>query len=295
MKRNDLEWRFRCAKPIPKSGKTLIMGIVNLTPDSFYDGGRAANPHEAMKQALAMLAAGADIIDFGAESSRPGASAVQETEEIHRLGNIVALLRAETDAPISIDTYQVGTASHALKQGADMVNDITALRGGWNGTEGESGPMAELAARENAHVILMHMPSPPASMQETPRYVDAMVEITGFLAQRATAAERAGISKENIWLDPGFGFGKTFSHNREILLRLGEFTSLGYPLAVGLSRKRLIADALGLPPDERLEASLALAVMAAWSGADIVRVHDVKATVRAVSMLDAIRFGQVAK
>ncbi len=289
MKDANAEWRFRRAKPIPRGGKTLIMGIVNLTPESFSGGGPAPEPREAAERALAMLAAGADIIDFGAESSRPWAEPVDAAEEIRRLGDAVALLRAGTGAPISVDTYHAGTAARALGQGADIVNDITALRGGWDGAGDNVGPMAELAAREGAHVILMHMPAPPASMQDAPRYADAAAEVGDFLARRARAAERAGIPAENIWLDPGFGFGKTFAHNREILLRLGEFAALGYPLAVGLSRKRLIADALGLPPGERLEASLALAVMAALGGADLVRVHDVEAAARAVGMVDAIR------
>ncbi len=283
-------WRFRRAKPLARGAKTLIMGIVNLTPDSFSDGaGRAPDPAEAADRALALLAEGADIVDLGAESSRPGAAPLSEEEEIRRLGDAVRRLRDRTAAPISVDTYHPGTAARALDQGADIINDITALRGGWERPDGRITRMAELAAGEGAHVILMHMPAPAAVMQDAPRYVDPVAEIRGFLAERAESALAAGVPAENIWLDPGFGFGKTFAHNRAILRRLDEFARLGHPLAVGLSRKRLIADALGFPPGERLEASLALAVMAALAGADLVRVHDVRATARAVGMADAIR------
>lgn len=283
-------WRFRTARSLPRDGKTLIMGIVNLTPDSFSGGGLPRpEPARAADAALAMLAEGADIIDFGAESSRPGAVRLDAREEMARLGDVVALLRRQSDAPISIDTYHAETAAFVLDQGADIINDVTALRGGWDRADAASRTMADLLAREKAHALLMHMPAPPETMQAAPAYDDAMAEVRAFLLERAAFAEAAGITPEKIWLDPGFGFGKNFSHNRELLLRLDELAATGYPLAAGLSRKRLIADALGLPPGERLEASLTLAVMASLAGAAVVRVHDVRATARAVGMADALR------
>lgn len=283
-------WRFRRARPLPKGVKTLIMGIVNLTPDSFSGGGKPPpTPAEAADIAVGMLEDGADVIDIGAESSRPGAATVTAEEEIRRLGDVVSLLRAKTDAPISIDTYHYDTAEYVLEQGADIINDITALREGWGRADRHRTRMAELLARENAHAVLMHMPAPPATMQEEPEYLDVVTEVAEFLCERAELAVRAGIPAGNIWLDPGFGFGKNFHHNRELLLRMGELGCGEYPLAVGLSRKRMISDALGLPPEERLEASLALAVIASLTGAEMVRVHDVKATARAVGMADAVR------
>ena len=289
---NDELWRFRRAKPLPRECKTLIMGIVNLTPDSFSGGGAPIpTPTEAVDRAMELLAAGADIIDFGAESSRPGAEPVDARREIERLGDAVALLRSRTDAPISVDTYHVETAGHVLEQGADIINDITALRGGWDEAASVRTDMARLAARERAHVILMHMPENPATMQASPEYIDVVEEVKEFLIERARFAEGEGVARDAIWLDPGFGFGKSFHHNRELLLQLGEFADLGYPVAVGLSRKRMIQDALDLPPGERLEASLALAVIASLTGADLVRVHDVRETARAVGMTDAVRCG----
>jgi dihydropteroate synthase len=265
------------------------MGVVNLTPDSFSGAGRPApRPAAAAEQALAMLDAGADLIDFGAESSRPGAEPIDAGLEIRRLGDVVALFRARSDAPVSVDTYHVETAARVLAQGADVINDITALRGGWGA---ESPAMAALAAREGAKVALTHMPEPSRTMQEAPVYGDVVAETRDFLLERAEAAIRAGVAREDIWLDPGFGFGKTLAHNRELLLRLGELAGLGFPLLAGLSRKRLIGDALGLPQGERLEASLALAVLASWNGARIVRVHDAGETARAVGMADAMRNG----
>lgn len=285
-------WEFRRARPLVRTGKTLVMGIVNLTPDSFSGGGGPApTPAEAAETAFAMLAAGADIIDFGAESSRPGATALRHREETERLGDAVARVRAGSDAPLSVDTYHPESAAYVLDQGADIINDITALRGGWNEADRGDTRMAAVAAKEKAHVALMHMPAPPATMQNAPAYADVVAEVKAFLRERAEFAQKHGIAPQTIWLDPGFGFGKTFRHNRELLLRLNEFVDLGFPLLAGLSRKRMIRDALGLPPDQRLEGSLALAVIASMTGAAIVRVHDVEETVRAVRMADAVRAG----
>lgn len=282
-------WRFRRARPVPKGVKTLIMGIVNMTPDSFSGLNSARTPADGAKLALSLLASGADVVDIGAESTRPGAETLSAEEEISRLGDTVARLRDLTAAPIAVDTYHRETAELVLRQGADIINDVTALRGGWGRADRHNTAMASLAAAEGAHVILMHMPEPPDTMQSSPEYDDVVAAVREFLTERAELAERAGIPRDNIWLDPGFGFGKTFRHNRELLLRLVAFSEAGYPVAVGLSRKRMIADALGLLPEERLEASLALAVIASLTGADMVRVHDVKETARAVGMSDAVR------
>ncbi len=285
-------WYFPHAKPIRKSNKTLIMGIVNLTPDSFSgQGAQLPTPEEACDLALRLLAAGADIIDLGAESSRPGATLISAEEEITRLGDTVKRIRAQSDAPISIDTYHTDTIEYVLNQGADIINDISALRLGWEGTAAttDNTRAAELIKKHSAHIILMHMPAAPGSMQNAPHYEDVCREVTEFLLARAAAAEAFGIARENIWLDPGYGFGKTFAHNRELLLRQAEFAGYGYPLAVGLSRKRMIADALGLAVGERMEASLTLAVLAAFNKAALIRVHDVRETARAVGMVDALK------
>lgn len=286
---HDAVWRFRAAKPVDPRGKIPVMGIVNLTPDSFSGGGAPApSPEEACDRALRQLADGAAIVDFGAESTRPGSSPPPPGEELRRLGDAVRLLRKRTDAPISVDTYRVETARAVLDQGADIINDVSALKGFFSpDAAGDSG-MAALAAREKAHVALMHSPAEPRDMQDEPRYGGVVEEVKAFLTARAAFAEDAGIGRDRIWLDPGFGFGKDFGHNRELLRRLGDVAALGYPVLAGLSRKRMIADALGLPPGERLEASLALAAMAAMNGAAIVRAHDVRETVRAVGMVAAV-------
>ena len=282
-------WNFPRARPILRAAKTLIMGIVNVTPDSFSGRNSVPDAKNGAELALSLLGAGADIIDIGAESSRPGAETLASDEEINRLGDVVARVRARTDAPISVDTYHPATAAYVLDQGADIINDITALRGGWGRADRHNTEMARLIAGRGAHVILMHMPEAPGTMQDSPEYEDVVAAVREFLIEQAELGERAGIPREKIWLDPGFGFGKNFRHNRELLMRLLVFSEAGFPVAVGLSRKRMIADALNLPVDERLEASLSLAVIASLTGADLVRVHDVKETARAVAMADAIR------
>lgn len=287
-------WIFPAAQPLARNGKTLVMGIVNLTPDSFSGGGAPPpSPGEASDRAVRLLDAGADIVDFGAESTRPGATVLTAQDEIARLGDVVALTRKRTGAPISVDTYHAESARHVLDQGADIINDVSALRLGWDGEAGrrDNRELAALIASHQAHVVLTHMPAPPDRMQETPRYDDVRREVAGFLLARAAFAEQAGIAHDRVWLDPGFGFGKTFAHNRELLLRLNSLCACGYPVAVGLSRKRMIHDALGLPVDQRMEASLALAVVAAMKGAALVRVHDVGETARALGMVDALRLG----
>lgn len=264
--------------------QTLVMGVLNVTPDSFYDGGRRLDdPKRAIDDALLMVANGAAIVDIGGESTRPGADPVSAKEELHRVLPIVEGLRKDSSVPISIDTYKAEVARAALGAGADIVNDISALR--------MDPEMAAVVAQERVPVILMHMQGTPRTMQAEPRYRDVVSEVRDFLAAQVDVAVRAGIARERIVIDPGIGFGKTLEHNLSLLRGLPELLSLGQPLLVGASRKRFIGHILNLEADDRLEGSLAAAVAAVLAGASLVRVHDVKETVRAVRMADAIRYG----
>lgn len=263
---------------------TAIMGILNVTPDSFYDGGRHATTDAAVDRALDMAAAGADVIDVGGESTRPGAAAVDLEEE---LGRVVPVIEAVTDAldvPVSIDTSKAAVAEEAIAAGAGMVNDVTALRG--------DERMAAVVAKQDVPVCLMHMLGTPRDMQDAPSYQDVMSEICRFLHERACYAREQGVSRDSIILDPGIGFGKRtgagVEDNCEILARLEELKSLGYPVLVGASRKSFIGNLCGCPPDERLEGSLGAAAMAVANGADILRVHDVAATRRMATVVDRI-------
>lgn len=282
---------FRRARPVAIAGRTLVMGIVNMTPDSFSGRNAAVETAPAVGLAMEILASGADMVDIGAESSRPGSEALDWRRETDRLGDAVARLRKKTDAPISVDTYHPETAQYVLNQGADIINDITALRGGWDAADSAGERMREAVAREGAVAILMHMKGAPGKMQENPAYTDVVREVMKHLEERIAFARKGGVDAGRIWLDPGFGFGKDFQHNRALLLALDRLNGLGCPLLAGLSRKRMIGDALGLPVDDRLEGSLALAVVAVMNGAAIIRAHDVPQTVRAVRMADAVRFG----
>ncbi len=284
-------YRFPHARPISAPHKTLVMGIVNITPDSFSGRNAAASPEAAVDLALRLAGDGADIIDFGAESSRPHATALTADEEIARLGDAVRRLRAESGVVISVDTYHPETAAVVMEQGADIINDITALRGGWGRADRHNTEMAAVAAASGAHVVLMHMPSGPETGLVDEGYRDVVAEVRDFLRERIELAERSGIARERIWLDPGYGFSKDFESNRQLLLGLPSILDLGYGVLCGFSRKRMVGDALGLPADERLEGSLALAVMAAMFGAQMIRVHDVKETARALRMVDAVRHG----
>jgi dihydropteroate synthase len=263
-------------------GRTYVMGIINRTPDSFYDGGR----NEGMKAALAaaerMISGGADIIDVGGESTRPGAARVSAADEIARTVPFIReLRRAFPNARISIDTYKAAVASAAIEAGAGMINDISALR--------FDPDMARVAAESGAPVCLMHIQGTPADMQNNPSYPEGVVAgINEFFSERIRAAAAAGIREAQIVLDPGIGFGKTVGHNLDILNRLGEFRAHGRPLLVGASRKSFIGKTLDLDPDDRLEGSIAAAVIAVARGADIVRVHDVRETARAMRIADAI-------
>jgi dihydropteroate synthase len=263
--------------------RTLVMGILNVTPDSFYGGSRRLDPAKAIADGVAMVASGADIIDIGGESTRPGAQPVTEAEELERVLPVVRGLRRAVAVPISIDTYKSNIARAALDAGADIVNDISALR--------FDPAMISLVARERVPLVLMHMQGTPQTMQVEPRYDDVTREVRDFLAAQLYEAMEAGVAPEAIILDPGIGFGKTIEHNLQLLRGLPVLAALGQPLLVGVSRKAFIGKILGLEPAGRLEGSLAAAVAAALSGADIVRVHDVAETCKAVRVADAIRFG----
>jgi dihydropteroate synthase len=226
-----------------------------------------------------MIAEGAALLDIGGESTRPGAEAVSPEEESRRVIPVIEALRSRTDIPISIDTQKAVVADAALAAGADIINDVSALA---------DPAMVTLAARTGAGVVLMHMQGTPRTMQNDPQYGDVVGEVRAFLASRAEAACGAGIARERILLDPGFGFGKTLAHNAALLRRLDALADLGYPVLVGLSRKRMMQAALHLAKGDRLEAGLACAVMAVERGARIVRTHDVRATVRAVGMAWAV-------
>ena len=259
------------------------MGILNVTPDSFYGGSRRPDAAKAIADGVAMAAHGADIIDVGGESSRPGALPVSEEEELARILPVVRGLRHEISAPISVDTYKSAVARAALEAGADIVNDISALR--------FDAAMISLLASEQVPAVLMHMQGTPRTMQAEPHYGDVTREVRDFLAAQLYEAMDAGIAPESIVLDPGIGFGKTIEHNLQLLRGLPALAALGQPLLIGVSRKAFIGRILNLDADQRLEGSLAAAVAAVLAGANIVRVHDVGETCKAVRVADAVRFG----
>jgi dihydropteroate synthase len=265
------------------SRRTAVMAVLNVTPDSFFDGGRHFDAGRAIAAGMAMVQAGADIIDIGGESSRPGAEPVSQADELARVIPVIQGLRRQCALPISIDSYKAPVARAALDAGADIVNDISAL--------GFDPVMASMVAKEKVPVVLMHMRGTPRTMQADPQYADVVREVRDFLAERLYDAMDVGIDAESIVLDPGIGFGKTVDHNIQLLRSLAILGALGQPLLVGVSRKAFIGKILGLEPDQRLEGSLAAAVAAVLGGANIIRVHDVAETCRAVRIADALRFG----
>jgi dihydropteroate synthase len=268
-----------CAgKPLDLS-RPQVMGILNVTPDSFSDGGVFFAPEAALAHAQEMVAAGAAIIDVGGESTRPGAAPVALQEELRRVVPVIEALCDTLPVPVSIDTRNPAVMQAAVAAGAGMINDVNALQA--------PGAM-EMAASLGVPVCLMHMQGIPESMQEKPEYTDVVAEVRQFLAGRANACLAAGLAQERILLDPGFGFGKTTRHNLLLLQQLDGLVAEGYPVLVGLSRKSLIGKVLGLPVDERVYPGLALAVLAVWQGAAIVRTHDVRATRQAVDMCHAV-------
>jgi dihydropteroate synthase len=259
--------------------RPLVMGVVNVTPDSFSDGGRFLSPKVALAHARGLIDDGADMLDVGGESSRPGAQAVSEDDELRRVLPVIEGLSG-CGVPLSIDTRRARVMREALAAGASMVNDIQALRG--------EGALAAVAASRCA-VCLMHMQGEPATMQRAPEYRDVVAEVKAFLGARAAAAEAAGIARERIVIDPGFGFGKTPAHNLTLLHRLNEFAELGLPVLAGLSRKSTLGTVTGRPVEQRLAASLAAALLAAQGGAKILRVHDVRETRDMLALWQAVR------
>lgn len=259
--------------------RPAVMGILNVTPDSFSDGGDFLSPEKGIARALRMAEEGADIIDIGGESTRPGAQPVSDQEEIDRVLPVIEALRSRFSLPLSIDTSKPGVMRAAVAAGAGFINDVRALR--------EPGAL-EAAAELDVPICLMHMQGEPRTMQENPHYDDVVADVCAFLSERLRTAQARGIPANRLVIDPGFGFGKTLEHNIELLRGLKKLRTLGAPILVGLSRKSMIGKALGIPVDQRLHASVALAIMAVQEGARIVRVHDVGPTVQALRMWAAV-------
>jgi dihydropteroate synthase len=257
------------------------MGILNVTPDSFSDGGRFVDPIAAVDQAQRMIGEGADIIDIGGESTRPGTSYVNEEEEIARIRPIVEALGKRTDIPLSIDTRKASVAQVALDLGVAIVNDVSALQ--------DDSRMVQVIEESGAGVVLMHRQGHSATMQDAPHYEDVVGEVKSFLAERVALAQSRGIPPDHIIIDPGIGFGKTCNQNLKILAQLGEIVKLNQPLMVGLSRKGFIGELTGKPVAEREMGNAAAMAMAVWQGAHILRVHDV------ASMKDSIRVAQALR
>jgi dihydropteroate synthase len=264
------------------SKKTYVMGVLNVTPDSFSDGGLFFNEKKAIEHALRLIEDGADIIDIGGESTRPGSEPVSVEEEIRRTIPVIKAISREIKVPISIDTYKAGVAKHALDAGASIVNDISGLR--------FDPEMPKVVSEYNVPVIIMHIKGRPKDMQQNPVYEALIPEIMDYLRISIRLANKFGISDDKIIIDPGIGFGKTFEHNLEIIKNLKEFTLLGRPVAVGVSRKAFIGKILGdVPPSERLEGTAAAVAISIFNGANIVRVHDVKEMAKVAKVADAIK------
>lgn len=272
---------FAKGRPIPIHSCPLIMGIVNITPDSFSDGGRYLAVDRAVAQALALVDQGADILDLGAESTRPGATPVCEQEEMDRLLPVLSEVVKRTTVPVSVDTMKSRVARAALDAGASIINDVTAMR--------FDPEIAQVVAQYGAAVVLMHMQGMPMTMQNAPRYENVVSEVREFFDERIDAAERAGIVKSHIMLDPGFGFGKLQVHNLELLNQLSIFNRLGCPLLVGLSRKAFVGKILDRPVQDREWGTAAAVAMAVDRGAAIIRVHDVASMKDVVKVAAAVR------
>jgi dihydropteroate synthase len=276
------DFKLRCGPhTLQLSQRTHIMGILNVTPDSFSDGGAYLKPAEAIAQAKRLVAQGADIIDIGGESSRPGAEPVGPEEELARIMPVLQALLGEIPIPISIDTYKAEVAEAALELGAHIINDISGLR--------FDPRMASVIADYGAAVVIMHIKGSPKDMQQNPVYESLMGEITEYLKQGIELADAAGIKPDQIVIDPGIGFGKTVEHNLQIINRLPELKILDKPILVGPSRKSFIGQVLGLPVDQREEGTAASVSCAILNGAHIVRVHDVERMARVVKITDAIK------
>jgi len=268
---------------IDAARRTALMGIVNVTPDSFSDGGRYLDSEKAVSHGIRLAQEGADIIDVGGESTRPGARPLSAQEELGRVLPVIRGLSRAVSIPISVDTYKAEVARVALDEGADMVNDISALR--------FDPAMAPLIAAERVPVVLMHMQGNPQTMQQRPYYQNVVEEVKEFLLGRIRFALGAGVGADRIIIDPGIGFGKELDHNLALLRGLSALASLGYPILLGLSRKSFIGKLLDVGPEGRLEGSLAASVAAVLAGANMIRTHDVKETLQAIRIADALRFG----
>ena len=267
-------------KELDLNSRTHIMGVLNVTPDSFSDGGKYNDPQRALQRALEMEEEGADIIDVGGESTRPGSDPISPEEELDRIIPVLELLVKEVKIPISVDTYKARVAETALELGVHMINDISGLH--------FDGEMARVVADYDVPVVLMHIRGRPKDMQNNPVYKDLMGEIIDYLQESINLALESGVKEENIIVDPGIGFGKKPEDNLLILRRLGELKTLGYPLLIGPSRKSFIGKFLGLPVDQRLEGTAACVALGISNGADIVRVHDVKEMKRLTQITDLI-------
>jgi dihydropteroate synthase len=255
-----------------------LMGVVNVTPDSFSDGGQYLDPTAAVRHGEELVRDGAVILDIGGESTRPGAEEVDEAEELRRVEPVVQALAG--DATVSIDTSKLAVAEAALNAGASIVNDVTAFK--------HDPEMAGLCAERGVGVVLMHMPGNPRTMQDDPSYEDVVDDVKAFLAERMEFAVGQGVEEDRIWLDPGIGFGKTLEHNLELLRRLGELRELGRPLVVGTSRKSFIGKVDGSAVDDRIGGSIATSVLAMAEGADVLRVHDVAEMAQALAVANAV-------
>ena len=274
------DFQFLCGKYQLTLNRPQVMGIVNVTPDSFSDGGKFSSTDLAIEHALKLINEGADVLDIGGESTRPGAAIVSLDEELNRVIPVIEALSKTSNVPISIDTYKPEVMRQAILAGADIVNDVRALQ--------EQGAL-EIVAQSAVGVCLMHMQGTPQTMQLAPQYTDVVGEIRQFLLNRMNEAVAHGITKDRILLDPGFGFGKTRAHNVTLIRHLGELNAIGQPLLVGLSRKSVLGSIAGGDEGQRLYASIAASVISAMKGAKILRVHDVKATVDALKVVTAIQ------
>jgi len=261
-----------------------VMGILNVTPDSFSDGGRFIGRDRALRQALQMVADGARYIDIGGESTRPGATAVSVQEELDRVIPVVQCIAQESPVVLSVDTCKAMVMSEAIKAGVGMINDVKALR--------DDGAVAAVAQSSTVQVCLMHMQGEPRTMQQQPEYQQVVTDVQQFLAERVQVCEQAGIGRQRIFLDPGFGFGKSLGHNYQLLQQLEQLQQLGLPLLVGISRKSMLGAVIDRPVGERLAASIAAATIAAMKGAQIIRVHDVRETVDAMRIVSATMAGE---
>ncbi|WP_225764066.1 dihydropteroate synthase [Stenotrophomonas sp. Marseille-Q4652] len=276
----DTSPQLDCAGRILRLDRPRIMGIVNVTPDSFSDGGRHATVEAAVAHALQLVAEGAEVLDIGGESTRPGAEPVPVEEELRRVVPVIERLVRETGVPISVDTFKPDVMRAAVAAGAGMINDIYALR--------QPGAL-DAAAELGVPVVLMHMLGEPGTMQQAPQYDDVVAEVHRFLAERIFAAEMAGVAKKNLVIDPGYGFGKTTEHNMTLLARSAHFLELGLPMLAGLSRKRSIGELTGRDvPGLRIHGSVAAHLLAAQNGARLLRVHDVAATADALKVWEAV-------